>query len=132
MVKKKGNKQKSSIKANSKEDQLFNFVLGIMGFFILEAIFMLGGLYFERIIMNVPATGIPSLLGMVVWSILACTKKSRKDFYLGGTAISILVPIILIIVTLTSFVQFNKVMYASIAGFIILEVATALWLTKKK
>jgi hypothetical protein len=132
MAKKRAKKQKQAVKVYSSEDQLFNFVLGIIAFFILEAVFMLGGLYLQNLMNVGGSTGIPSLIGLAVWAILACRKKSKKEFYLGGLAISVLVPIILIIVTITNFVAFLPVMYASIIGFIILEVAAALWLMKKR
>lgn len=124
--------QKAIVQHNSEEDRLFNFVLGIFYFFVLEAVFMIGGLYLQNVMGVGGATGIPSVLGLIVWSILACTKNGKKEIYLGGIAISVLVPVILIIITLTGFVKFLPIMYASIVAFIVLEFITAYWLMKKK
>jgi hypothetical protein len=122
----------TSVKTNSSENQLFDFVLGVLLFFVIELIFMLGGLYLQNYFNVGGATGLPSLLGLILWSLLACTYKGKKELFLGGLTISILVPIILIIVTITSFVKFLPIMYYSIAAFIILELATITWLIKKK
>ncbi len=116
----------------SSEDKLFNFVLGVMYFFILELVFMLGGLYLQNIMGVGGATGIPSVLGLVIWAILSTGYKEKRELFLGGLAISVLVPIILIIVAMTSFVKFLPIMYYSIAAFILIELWTAYWLMKKK
>jgi hypothetical protein len=116
----------------SAEDKLFNFVLGVMYFFVLEMVFMLGGMYLQNVIGLVGSTGIPSVLGLVVWAILSTGYKEKREMFLGGLAISVLVPIILIIVTMTRFVNFMPIMYYSIAAFIIVELWMAFKLMKKK
>lgn len=116
----------------SSEDKLFDFVLGILYFFVLEAIFMLGGLYLENNVLGVgAATGIPSLMGLIVWIGLSGFYEKKKSMFLGGLAISVIVPIILIVVAITRFVDFLPVMYYSIGAFVILEILAALYLTKK-
>jgi len=116
----------------SAEDKLFNFVLGVMYFFVLEMVFMLGGLYLQNIMGVGGSTGIPSVLGLIVWAILSTGYKEKRELFLGGLAISVLVPIILIIVTLTGFVKFLPIMYYSIAAFVLIELWMALRLMKKK
>ena len=94
---------------------------------------MLGGLYIEQNLLGIAgATGIPSLLGLVLWSIFACSYKKKRELFLGGLAISVLVPIILIIVTMTSFVEFLPIIYYSIGAFVVIELLTVYWLMKKK
>jgi len=121
-----------SIKQSSSEDRLFNFVFGVLLFFILELIFMLGGLYIEQRILQIPATGIPSLLGLIVWIGLSAIYKGKNDLFLGGVTISILVPIILIVVTMTGFVAFSERMYASIVAFVLLILISAFYFAKKR
>ena len=122
MAKKRVNIKKSSNKRNLSEDNFFDFMMGIIAFFVIEIIFMLGGLYLEKNIINIEATGIPSLLGFVIWFILGLSYSKKKYMFLGGLVTSILVPIILIIVTLTGFVSFSYLMYYSIVLFIVLEL----------
>ena len=114
------------------EDEFFDFILGVVLFFIIELIFMLGGLYIEKKILGIQATGIPSLLGLLVWFIASMIYTKKKLLFLGGLTTSILVPIILIIVTITQFVSFNNIMYYSITLFIILEIILLLILSKNK
>ncbi len=130
MAKKRRVKAKTQVTPNF-EDKLLDFIKGIIFFFIIELICMLGGLYLEKSVLGVSATGIPSLLGLVVWFLASLVYSKKKYLFLGGLTTSILVPIILIIVTLTGFVPFAQLMYYSIAGFIILELIL-LWILLKK
>jgi hypothetical protein len=113
------------------EDKLLDFIKGVIFFFILELSFMLGGLYTEKSVLGISATGIPSLLGLIVWFLASLIYSKKKYLFLGGLTTSILVPIILIIVTLTGFVSFSSLMYSSIATFIVLELIL-LWVLLKK
>jgi len=132
MAKKRRKSARQAIRRVSAEDKLFDFVLGVMYFFVLEMIFMLGGLYLQNVMDVGGSTGIPSVLGLIVWALLSMSYKQKREMFLGGLAISVLVPIILVIVTLTSFVSFLPVMYYSIAAFIVLELWMAFYLLKKK
>jgi hypothetical protein len=135
MAKKRRKTTRANVSSYAAEDKLFNFVLGIIYFFVLEAIFMLGGLYVERTLLGVAgATGIPSLIGLLVWvSLSCCCCKGKKEMFLGGLAISVIVPIILIIVAMTDFVIALKPMiYYSIAAFVLVLIGSALWMSKKK
>ena len=122
-------KLKTDIKSGFSEEDFIDFIYGIIIFFILELVFMLGGLYLEKKL-GFNATGIPSLLGLVVWIILGMY-SSKKYLLMGGLVTSILVPIILIIVTITGFVAFSSMMYYSIALFIILELIYFFILSRK-
>jgi len=128
---KKRNISKKNVINNNFEEKFMSFLRGALVFFLIEAVFMLGGLYLQ-IRMNIGgSTGIPSLLGLVLWLVFSAVYSKKKYFFIGGIITSFLVPIILIIVMLTGFVSFQSIMYYTTALFIILEIISLLLLTKK-
>lgn len=93
--------------AKKRDTVMKDFIFGIILFVVIQAIFMLGGLYIENS-NGIPITGIPSALGLTVVLLLGLYfRKQKKDYVIIGSFIlAFIAPLILYLIVLFNAMEF--------------------------
>ena len=112
MAKKRTGKKNNKPKSNVLEYFFFGLILTI----IIQTIFMLGGMYFERNI-GIPLTGIPSAIGLTLVFLIGLIMYKKSVFVLlGSFTVAFISPLILLLIVLFNAMEFVKPhMYYSLA-----------------
>lgn len=134
-MKKSARKISKSAKQNIQQDKevLHDFFFGAILFVIIQAIFMIGGLFIEKS-MRVSITGIPSLIGILV--VLAFgiyySNKGRIYVLLGNFLLAFLAPLILYLITLFNFMSFAiPTLYYSMVMMVVIIIVVWVYLLNK-
>jgi len=115
------------------EDVLKQFFLGIVLFVIIQAVFMIGGLFIENS-QGILITGIPSAIGLTLILLISLyyNSKGKEYIFLGSFTLAFLAPLILfLIVTFAPTLVDTSLVNYTLSYLTILVIVVYIVLIKK-